>query len=261
MSTTVNIRKLSALEGVNWIRRAFELIKINPWMISSSFFLYLLILILVQQLPIIGAFLPGLLVPPLFFGVMAVLQAVAQRQRPSLAIFFSGFLNTISRTRLLVSGVIYSLGFIIAIAVSSLADGGVMFRNLVLGEAMDPAQAQLSAQTGAQLLALIAFTPTAACFWISPQLIVWHGMSVSKALFFSFFFFFRNLAAITTFFLTIATLLVGFALIVSALAYFFATPNLAINIMLPISLFVFVIIYSGFYASYESLVEVKPSEQ
>ena len=261
MSTTISIRKLPALEGLNWIKRAFELIRINPWMISSSFFLYLLILILVQQLPVIGAFLPGLLVPSLFFGVMAVLQTVAQRQRPSLAIFFSGFLNAMSRTRLLVSGLIYSIGFIVAIAVSSLVDGGLMFRNLVLGQAIDPAQVQLSAQTGAQLLALIAFTPTAACFWISPQLIVWHDMSVSKALFFSFFAFWRNLAAITTFFLSIATLLVGFALLVSALAYLFAAPTLAINIMLPISLFVFVIIYSGFYASYESLVEVKTSEK
>lgn len=257
MSTIVSIRTLPASEGIGWIKRAFELIKMNPIMVPSSFFLYLLTLLLVQQVPVIGVLLPGLLVPTLFFGIMAVLRMVAQRERPSLGVFFSGFSDPTCRSKLLISGVIYSIGFMCAIAASSLADGGLMFRAIVLGQAIDPTPVQVPRQTLAQLVALIALTPTAACFWIAPQLIVWHGMSVSKALFFSFFAFWRNILPITTFFVSIGAMLMAFALILSALAHLLGAPNAAVNTMVPISLFIFVVVYAAFYASYESLVEVK----
>ena len=79
MSTIVAVRTPPASEGIGWIKRAFELIRMNPIMVPSSFFLYLLTLLLVQQVPVIGVLLPGLLVPTLFFVVMAVLRTVAQR--------------------------------------------------------------------------------------------------------------------------------------------------------------------------------------
>lgn len=52
-------------------------------------------------------------------------------------------------------------------------------------------------------------------------------------------------------------MLLGFALILSALAHLLGAPNAAVNTMVPISLFIFVVVYAAFYASYESLVEVK----
>lgn len=54
-------------------------------------------------------------------------------------------------------------------------------------------------------------------------------------------------------------MLLGFALILSSLAHLLGAPNAAVNTMVPISLFIFVVVYAAFYASYESLVEVKRS--
>jgi hypothetical protein len=111
---------------------------------------------------------------------------------------------------------------------------------------------------GAMIVSSVAMLPTVAAFWIAPQLIAWHGMGAGKALFFSFFAFFRNLSALLVFFAATIGLLLCIALVMSLLATLMGAPQAGEIAMVPATLFLTVVVYASFYASYESIVRVVP---
>jgi hypothetical protein len=257
---TISVRQVPASEGIQWLKRALALMRQSPFTVHGAFFAYMLTLVLLQQVPLIGVLLPAILAPALFAGLMRVMQAATRNEKPTAAMLYSGFTDNAARGRLLASGVVYCIGFIASLGASALADGGVLFGAMVLGRDIDPAQLQTPATTLAQMISLLALTPTAALFWIAPQLIAWHGMPVSKALFFSFFSFWRNLPAMVLFFAAVGAVLVAIAFIlVIATQLLGGTPATALVAMVPVTLFVLAVVYAAFYASYESLVADKPA--
>jgi hypothetical protein len=261
----VAINRVAASTGIVWLKGGLALMRRSPLIVHGAFLCYFLILILISQIPLIGGVLSSVLVPALFAGLMTLLRAVAQKQPVSFAALFSGLTNPATRVPLLLSGIVYLAGLLLALAASSIADGGLLFRVMALGEQMDPKAMQtpeaMMPLLGAMIVSSVAMLPTVAAFWIAPQLIAWHGMGAGKALFFSFFAFFRNLSALLVFFAATIGLLLCIALVMSLLATLMGTPQAGEIAMVPATLFLTVVVYASFYASYESIVRVTPEQE
>jgi hypothetical protein len=260
----VAINRVPASAGIAWLKGGFALMRSSPLVVHGAIFCYFLMLFLITLIPVLGGVLSSLLVPALFAGLMTLMRGVAQKQPASFATLLSGLVNPATRLPLLLSGAVYLTGVLISLAVSSIADDGLLFRFMVMGQTFDPKAMQtpeaMMPLFGAMAVSSLAMLPTVAAFWIAPQLIAWQGMGAGKALFFSFFAFFRNLSALLVFFAATIGLLVCIALALSFLTTLFGVPKAGEAAMVPATLFLTVVVYASFYASYESIVQVTPTQ-
>ena len=88
---------------------------------------------------------------------------------------------------MLVLGVIYTLGSLLATALANVLVGGA-----APAPAADAQNAPVDARA---LVAMLLHTPLVVLFWHSPALVHWHGVAPVKSLFFSAVACFRNLGA------------------------------------------------------------------
>ncbi|HET7773343.1 MAG TPA: BPSS1780 family membrane protein [Burkholderiaceae bacterium] len=258
--SNISIRQVPASHGVQWIKRGLAIMMAQPLAVHGAFFFYLLSTLLLQQVPVLGGLLPALIAPALVAGVMTVIRAAATQSTPSAGQLIIGFRDPGARTQLLMGGVLYLVGFFVAMAASALGDGGMLFGGAILGKPIDASPENINTLTLAQFIALAALMPTVFAFWFAPQFMVWHGMGFAKACFFSFFGCLRNFAAIIIMFGSFLVILLIGALVASLFAMIFGSQGVATVLMVPIGLFCLVLVFCTFHASYEDVVVIAPEQ-
>ncbi len=256
--SNISIRQVPASHGAQWIKRGVAIMMAQPLAVHGAFFFYLLSTLLLQQVPVLGGLLPALLAPALVAGVMTVIRAAATQATPSAGQLVIGFRDPAARAQLLMGGVLYLVGFFIAMAASALGDGGMLFGGAILGKPIDASPENLNMLTLAQFIALAALMPTVFAFWFAPQFMVWHGMGFAKACFFSFFGCVRNFGAIIVMFGSFLIILLVGAMVVSLFAMIFGSQGVATVMMVPIGLFCLVLVFCTFHGSYEDVVVIAP---
>jgi len=104
------------------------------------------------------------------------------------------------------------------------------------------------------LSAALAYIPALMCFWYAAALITWQNMSVPKAIFYSFHAVRSAGKAFMVF--GLSWLLVGVFLptFLSLLVVLIVgQPNLAVIIMMPVSLGLTAVMYCSFYPTYTEI--------
>ncbi|MBL8378178.1 MAG: hypothetical protein JNM79_09935 [Burkholderiales bacterium] len=185
----MHVRTLPAAHGWLWILHGFSLFRAHPalWLLLLLF--YWLVLLLAGAIPLVGPLLGTALIPGLAAGFMVACRAVQEKTPPLPAQLLSP-LKTNTRPQL-VLGALYLGALTLVLTVVALADGGALFRIMLLGAKVSRQsipELQMSA-----LLGIIVYAPVMLAFWFAPALTLWEGMSPQKALFFSFFAGWRNL--------------------------------------------------------------------
>ena len=197
MSSSPQMRIVSARRGWHWLRDAFAILGRNLalWMLFA--FTYLVTLSVLSAIPFIGQFIFLVATPALTlsFTVMARESAGGRKILPALLL--SGFRgNTLP---ILILGAIYAVAFI-AVAEISSAFYGDTLKALLAGR-LKPDQNPIAAIVGISAF----YLPVLIAFWFAPPLVGWHNMSAPKAVFFSLFAALQNWRAM---------LLYGFVLLV-----------------------------------------------
>jgi hypothetical protein len=264
-----NPRILPASAGWQWIVMGWALYRKGPLFWLLLVLLTVSCVVLLGAVPIIGAVVAFILLPGFgagfaaagawltAFDVETARRSGFKRGLPggkpiTPLILFEGFIR--NRKQQLLLGVYYVVALVVGVALSMLMDGGSFARNF--GKPPTAEALRGSQYTLAMMVALASYAVVSGVFWFAPALIAFarpeDNMTATKALFFSFFAFWRNLRAFLAYAICwgVIMLVIG-ALITFAASLVSSAPLLlARGMMLPVGIMVMAVMYCTFYASY-----------
>ncbi|HVE07854.1 MAG TPA: BPSS1780 family membrane protein [Paraburkholderia sp.] len=255
--------EVPAKTGYVWFRQGIWLFRKNPLAFLTLFFSYLLAMTLISLVPVIGGVLPLVLIPGVAVGFMAACRDTIAGKPVFPTILVDGFRSygsTVAK-RLLLLGALYIVAMALVLAGSALADGGVLLRLMLSGEAMQQETIANSNMPFAVLTALGFYVPVAMLFWFSPVLSAWHDVPPLKAMFFSIVSCWRNRGAFVVYgalwFAVAITVSLGLSTLLQALG----AGELALVVLMPASIIVTTMLYCSFYATYRGCFGVQGPEQ
>lgn len=242
------MEKLPASNGWLWVKQGFGLFRKQPGGLSTLFLGYMFCMLAISVVPFLGQVLPVVLVPVFSIAFMQACVRIEQGQRVLPNLLLSGFRKPAFPT-LFALGLLYIIAAVIAIGASSLVDGGMLWQ-LVTGQIDSKAAAVKESNIGAAILLTIAlYVPAAMGFCFAAPLIYWQKMSLGKALFFSFFAVLRSLKAFAVF----AATWFALSVVTSQILLMIFGAQLAVQLMVPVSVILTVIMHCSFYASYRQI--------
>lgn len=230
------IKSLPAGAGLDWIKEAFSLFKMNPLIWIVLVILWFVLNIVAQFIPIIGGLAMSLLYAVFMAGFMLGCAALERGENLEVGHLFAGFKNNTGS--LIGLGAVY-LGIIIAFM--------VVFGVLVLGglggigafadpESINPASIFNSGTMLALLVGLLLMIPIMMMFWFAPALISLGGVPLIESLKMSFSGCLKNILPMLV-----------FGLIMSVLAVLASIPFfLGWLVLMPMGM-------AAFYTAYRSI--------
>lgn len=245
------MEKLPAVSGWLWVKQGFALFCKQPGGLSTLFLGYMLCMLVVNFIPVLGQLLTVILVPLFSVAFLQGCLTIEQGQRIMPRLLLSGFRKPAAPV-LAALGVLYIAMAVFAIGASALVDDGV-FWQLVTGQINPEDATKIIAESNmgsALLLTIVLYIPAAMGFCFAAPLIFWKQLPLGKALFFSFFAVWRSKTA----FLVFAA--VWFAISVTTSQLLFAIvgrTQMAMQLMMPVSMILTVIMHCSFYASYRQI--------
>ncbi|MEJ7686213.1 MAG: BPSS1780 family membrane protein [Variovorax sp.] len=208
-----------ARTGAEWVRLGLKTFWRQPLAFVSLFFLFMALISIASQLPLIGSLLAPILLPFMTLGLM-VATSVAQAPdapKPTAPAMFVTALHAV-RTEwkpMVVLGLVSAAYFVIAVGLSGFIDGGELAAAYLLDETLTPEVAASSDFQAARLFVMALNLPLSLAMWHAPALVHWHRVEPVKSLFFSLVALFRNFTAYAMFCLSwfgvfiIAGILIG----------------------------------------------------
>lgn len=191
--------KLPAIRGWQWLAEGYALFRRRPSLVGLMVMTYWLCFILLAMIPPVGSILAPLVMPGLMVGVMTACRNLDQDLPTPFSLFFQSLRDNFKSLAMLgIMQVGCSLG---VVALSSLVDGGVLVQ-LLSGKTLEKEVVENSNLVWALWFVVALLTPLMMAYWYAPMLVVWHRISIFKALFFSLFACLRNWKAFLVYFLS-----------------------------------------------------------
>jgi hypothetical protein len=244
------MQKFPAGQGWQWIKEGFALFRKQPAELSTLFLTYFFFMIVLGIIPVLGQLLPLILIPVFAIAFMQACANVEQGKKVYPSLLLTGFRSP-AFTTLLKLGALYVVAALIALAASSLIDGGVFFKTMTGQIRLDEETVQGSNLSGALLFAILVYIPSAMAFWYAAPLIVWQKMGLLQAIFYSFVSVGRAAKA----FLVYALGWFGVGVLVPVfisgiVGALFGRSAITMMILMTISIVMTVIMYCSFYPTY-----------
>ena len=253
----------NAMSGWRWMKDAFQLFKMRPFELIFAVFGLLLCSLVLGSIPLVGPVTAFLCGPLLAVGVAQVCRNVQTGQTANAAVLFVSFRSP-ARFSLLVLGLAQFVATVISLYLASLVDDGffVEFYNnprlLDVKEGQDLALTRQLYWRFLQSFALsrLIYLPAMMAFWFAPYLIAWHGMTATKASFYSFFAVWRARMAFLTYFFACTALLIAISLGFGLLASLHAGIASVVNALsFPLMILLVTVFYCSFYTSYSAVFD------
>ncbi len=237
-----------ARTGIQWVKLGMRTFLRQPLGLSGLFFIYMTVVIVVAQVPVVGILIGGLLVPAATLGLMAATDEAAKGHFPMPTVLLSAFRAGRQQARaMLLLGVIYTAGSLIATSLGGLLAGD-----------RPAAGTSANAIDAATILTLVLHTPLFLMFWHAPALVHWHGVTPVKSLFFSLVACFRNFGAFLVYglgwllvFVTVGTV---FGLIGGAIG----GESMARAVMMPVALVMAAMFSTSMYFTFRDSFVATP---
>jgi hypothetical protein len=212
-----NPRSVPAGNGWSWIARGFELFRQQPgaWVLITIVFVVLTILL--QLVPLLGALVVYLLMPVIVAGLMLGCRTLDGGGEISVGTLFSGFSGNVGR--LVGLGALGLVAFIVIMFVVGLFLGVGMSAMMGMGGER-PGPEMASGILLAVLVMLALSIPVYMALWFAPALVALDDQPIGKALSASFFACLKNIVPFLLYgvimfvFLVLATIPLGLGLLV-----------------------------------------------
>ena len=247
------MNQLPANTGWLWIKQGYQYFKKQPMEFSTLFLGYLFFMLLLGVIPYIGQVLAFVLLPQFTLAFMQGCKEIDQGMRIHPRLLFFAFRSP-QVARLVQLGLLYFIAAIIALGASSLIDGGVFWQVMSGQLALTAKNIEGTNMMSAMLFAMLTYLPALMGFWFAGPLIAWQGMSLFKAIFYSFFATVRTTRAFLVY--GLAWFSLGgilptiFSIIIAAIT---GSPNMTLITMMPFSMILTIILYCSFYPTYKSV--------
>lgn len=232
-----------ARTGIQWVKLGVQTFMKQPLALTGLFFMYMAVVLVISQIPVVGQVAGAMLVPAATLGLMAATAEAASGRFPMPTVLISAFRAGRQRARaMLVLGAIYTAGSLVA----SLLGG------LIAGEppTVPPGADGTPQLDGRMLLVLLLHSPLVVLFWHAPALVHWHGISPVKSLFFSAVACLRNAGALLMygFAWVLVFMVVGF--IISTIGLMLGGTAVARSIMMPTVLLLVAMFTTSLYFTF-----------
>jgi hypothetical protein len=246
--------KLPARRGWLWLAGGFAIFRKNPPLLTFLVVSYWMVVAMMNLIPVIGPVIAWLCVPAFSVSLMNACRELEQGRPIGPLMLFSGFRE--NPRSLLTLGAIYLAATIAILALSSLADGGLLMDRMLFGTPLSE-EALLSAQfRSATHIAFVLLIPLVTAYWYAPALAAWHDFPAGKALFFSFVAGLRNWRAFIAYVAAImvfGALIPGVILGLLAIAFPESVNFFAVLFTVPMLLILAPVLFASFYASYRDV--------
>lgn len=186
MEAGMKLQITTGRQGLLWMRQGIATFWRQPIAMAGMFFMFLGLMTLASMLPLVGGILALMLFPSGSLGLMAATREATQGRFPRPKWLLVGWISGAAlRQHMVVLGLLYTLGFVVVLLLSALADGGEFARLYLLGGRLDNEVLDQPGFQAAIWLAMLLYLPLSALFWHAPALVFWHGVPALKSLFFS----------------------------------------------------------------------------
>jgi hypothetical protein len=256
---------LPAKTGWLWIKEGFSYFKKQPVGFNLIFLAYFLVMNIISSIPLmifntVPVFkLLSIITLPLFsMAFMLACRQIQAKQRIQIKAIFA-FLRAPSSKPLIFLGCLYPIAGIIALAVSILADGGLLWQ-VSVGNEINAADIPNSNILSAVFVSFLVCIPMVMALWYAPPLIAWKNMSLVQALFYSFFTVYRHWKAFFVYFAGWFVISIVLPSLFSAIIAMLFGFQMAIAIALPVSIILTVVIYCSFYPTYTAVFDETPQQ-
>jgi hypothetical protein len=255
----MKLRQAAALDGIQWARSGFVMIKSQPMAHVAMVMAMSLGLGLLASLPWIGPLCALTLLPALSAGWVFSSATVQAQVRTSPARLLAP-LSKSRRTAMLQLGLLHMLACVAVLWVADLLDPD--FRNAMTqavgsqpGVSEEQALAALDAVRAGMLMRGAMLMPVALLFWHAPVIVHRIGGSAARALFASGLASWRNLGAFVVYGLTwlVADLLLSGS--IGVLASATGQPQLIMMLVLPAAIVFAAAFYASLHASVHACIE------
>jgi hypothetical protein len=204
--------RLPAIRGLRWVLEAFVIFRVAPVRQLLLNLAFLFASTIVVALPLVGFAAIWLLFPALMVGPHAVARMASGGATPAPELLISGFRPQLP-AQLRMGGVFLG-AMVVVLAGTALADDG-RFAQAVIGRSrLDIGDLQSPELQRAMLIGAGLQTLLLGALWYAPLLVAWHGLSASKAAFFSAAAAFINWRAFLVYGITVMSLF-GFVLMLA----------------------------------------------
>jgi len=247
------MNKQPAKIGWAWVKEGFAIFRKQPAELSTLFFGYMFLMLLMGIVPVVGQMLPLVLIPLFSITFMQACAYVKIGKKVYPNLLLAGFRSPESRSLLKLGG-LYLAAAVIAVGASALIDGGVFWHAITGRMEVNEATVRNSNMTLAMLFAAAVYVPAAMAFWYAAPLIAWQKMSVGKAIFFSFFAVRRaGLAFIVYGLIWFAINMILPAVVSTIVGMVTGSATAAMFTLLPLSVVLTLIMYCSFYPTYTTM--------
>ncbi|MBC3869883.1 BPSS1780 family membrane protein [Undibacterium oligocarboniphilum] len=239
--------------GWSWVKQGFLLFRRQPTEMLTLFFAYMFLNMGISLLPVLGHFMPLLLIPVFAMSFMHASFLIEQGGKVHPGVLLAGFRSP-ALPRLLGLGCLYLLAISLATLISQLVDDGALYQLISNQKPLDPKDVPQGRLLLGMLVAALSFLPALMAFWFAGPLIMWHRMSVGKALFYSFFSVRRAGRAFLVYaaaWFVISGLLP--AMLVEILIAMTGNTVFVILLMMPVLALLTTIRYCSFYPSFRDI--------
>lgn len=233
-----------ARTGFEWVKLGVRTFMKQPLALTGLFFMYLSIVLVLWQVPVVGPVLGAMLVPAATLGLMAATAEAAAGRFPMPTVLISAFRVGRQRARaMLVLGALYTVGVILV----------GLLTMLLLGDSPQPATPtpgqppQVDARV---LVVLVLHLPLIILFWHAPALVHWHAVSPVKSLFFSAVACLRNVGALLVFGAGWFAIFLLVSLVMGSLGVLLGGQAVANSIMVPTVLLLVAMFSTSLYFTF-----------
>lgn len=187
------IKSLPAISGLDWIKDAFKLFKMNPLIWIILVVLWLVLNIVVQFVPIVGGLAMALLYAVFMAGFMIGCAALERGERLEIGHLFAGFKS--NNTGALIG--LGAINLLLIILLSVIGSVLLMFSEADLAAFTNPESINQVADLSSRVLTavyvvLLLLIPVIMMFWFAPVLISLGGVPLIESLKMSFLGCFKN---------------------------------------------------------------------
>lgn len=232
-----------ARTGLQWVKLGMRTFFRQPLALTGLFFMYMAVVLVVSQIPVLGPMLGAMLVPAATLGLMAASAEASSGRFPMPMVLLSAFRAGRQRARaMLILGAIYMAGSLVATGLGTLLGG-----DPASGAAADAQMPEVDTRT---LLILLLHSPLVVLFWHAPALVHWHGVPPVKSLFFSVVACFRNFGALAVYGVAWVAVFVAIGFVVSSVGLMFGGLAVARSIMMPTVLILVAMFSTSLYFTF-----------
>ena len=256
----MKLNMIPARTGIAWVKLGMQTFFKQPLALAGLFFMFMAVMTVASQVPLIGFVLAMTLLPAATLGLMVATRQASDGRFPMPLVLLAAFRAGRQQARaMLVLGALYAVGFLVTLGLSSLADGGD-FARVYLGGATPTREMMLEPSfQGAMWLFIGLHLPLSLMFWHAPALVHWHDFSPLKSLFFSLLACLRNFWAYAVFALMWLAVLILLVAFVSTLGGLLGQPSLAGDLLFPALLLLASMFFTSLYFTFQDTFGPPPT--